>query len=74
MLHDFENQSGATLAGTTIGFGAEGTELELGGGIAVVPNAGGFHFGLQGDYRIPLDDFGREGYSLEAPAGVEFNS
>ena len=74
VLHDFENESGATLAGTTIGFGAEGTELELGGGIAVVPNSGGFNFGLQGDYRIPLDDYGREGFSLEATAAVEFGS
>ncbi|MEM7636301.1 MAG: autotransporter outer membrane beta-barrel domain-containing protein, partial [Pseudomonadota bacterium] len=72
VLHSFSNDSSATINDQALGFDSDGTELLIGGGLAVVPNADGFSFGFQGDYTIPLTDDGREGFSIEATAGVTF--
>ncbi|MEO1159663.1 MAG: autotransporter outer membrane beta-barrel domain-containing protein, partial [Pseudomonadota bacterium] len=72
VTHNFINDSNATINDQLVGFDSDGTELLVGGGLAVVPAADGFNFGFQGDYSIPLTDDGREGFSLEATAGVTF--
>jgi outer membrane autotransporter protein len=72
VVHDFDNDSGATVNGAALGFDAKGTELMIAGGIAVVPNSDRFRFGFQGDYRVPLNDNARESFTLAATAGVNF--
>lgn len=44
----------------------------LGGGFQVLPYSTDFKFGAQADYRIALDDEGREGFSMQVTADIDF--
>ncbi len=69
VVHDFSNDSRATVNGDTLGFEAEGTGLMVSAGISVVPAGGSNKFGLQGSYTKNLSGDGEDAIALHATVG-----